>query len=296
MARLWVLGAPDPEMEAIEVLLSDAKETVAYATVNGQRCHPGNAYRSSCEAARGFSGTVYEVECRVDVLHGSATESIDSDANVVTVDHHRPGDPGYGRPPAEFLAASSIGQVLRAMDLPSTPHIAMVAAADHCLGAAYRGECPGIDPAELARFRAAERARNQRRTVDEVMRDINATTAALAAAGLLTLGCDRTVRDMRTCYVCDGRGGACGADETAGYDGPCHCGPRGPWPELPEAATRVGVGYISGPLAGPDGRRKITCSGTAEQVRAFIDFWARSQGLLDVYGDPGRGFAGGYLP
>src|SRR5690606_25622302 len=31
---------------------------------------------------------------------------------VVVIDHHRPGDPGYGRPPEEFLAASSIGQVI----------------------------------------------------------------------------------------------------------------------------------------------------------------------------------------
>src|SRR5690606_13837645 len=28
------------------------------------------------------------------------------------VDHHRPGDPGFGRPPEEFLAASSLGQVI----------------------------------------------------------------------------------------------------------------------------------------------------------------------------------------
>src|SRR3990167_8299068 len=42
-----------------------------------------------------------------------------------------------------------------------------------------------------------------------------------------------------------------------------------PIPELPEAATRLGVGYVSGPLIGPDGRRKYTVSGTPEQVQAW---------------------------
>lgn len=67
-------------------------------------------------------------------------------------------------------------------------------------------------------------------------------------------------------------------------------------PELSEAATRLGVSYIAGPLASPDGRRKITCSGSAEQVRAFLEVWAPGHGLVDLYGDPARGFAGGYVP
>jgi hypothetical protein len=67
-----------------------------------------------------------------------------------------------------------------------------------------------------------------------------------------------------------------------------------PVPELPEAATRDGVSYISGPLIGQDGRRKFTCSGTSEVVQAFIEHWAPVTGLIDIYGDPERGFAGGY--
>ena len=62
------------------------------------------------------------------------------------------------------------------------------------------------------------------------------------------------------------------------------------------SSVREGIGYVSGPLSGPDGRRKYTCSGDSEQVRAFIDAWAPAQGLVGVYGDPARGFAGGYLP
>src|SRR5690606_24433639 len=37
------------------------------------------------------------------------------------------------------------------------------AAADHCLGAAYRGECPGVDPDALMHWRVAQRATFQGR-------------------------------------------------------------------------------------------------------------------------------------
>lgn len=45
-----------------------------------------------------------------------------------------------------------------------------------------------------------------------------------------------------------------------------------------------------------DGRRKVVLGGctTPEIVRAFIASWAR-QGLTGIYGDPERGFAGGYV-
>lgn len=65
-------------------------------------------------------------------------------------------------------------------------------------------------------------------------------------------------------------------------------------PELHEIATRLGIGYIIGPLASPDGRSKYTCSGTSEQVKAFLERWAPGEGLVDLYGDPVSGFAGGY--
>lgn len=66
-----------------------------------------------------------------------------------------------------------------------------------------------------------------------------------------------------------------------------------PIPELPEAATRLGIGYLSGPLIGPDGRKKYTVSGSVVEVRAFFA-WAEREDLVDAYGDPERGFAGAY--
>src|SRR5690606_3150380 len=69
----------------------------------GERVHPGNAYRCPIPVAP-EGATVYAVEC-IDTLP----------EGWVRIDHHRPGDPGYGRPPSEFLSASSLGQVITAL-------------------------------------------------------------------------------------------------------------------------------------------------------------------------------------
>lgn len=312
--HLWALGAPDPEMEAIARLLFAAGETTVYARdSSGRRVHPGNAY----DAAPPEGEALYAIEC------GWRRDDTAPD-NVVTVDHHRPGDPGYGRPAADFLAASSIGQVvsiladtallgLRAIsrwprieadgssyllrgeyrhsaqhgwavclspgqradeyDEPAVsslwacvPHdVVLTAAADHCLGAAYRAACPGVDPDTLMRWRAMARAEFQRRDVDDILRDVEATTAALRTAPRLDIG-GMTVADMRR---------------------------EPPYPELPEAAARAGLPYMSGPLASPDGRRKYTCAGEPAQVRAWMT-WAQHHGYVNIYGDPERGFAGCY--
>lgn len=325
--RIWILGAPDPEMEAIESLLIECGETVVHATSSGKRVHPGNAYRADIPSVP-EGAEVYAVEC-VDVLPDG----------WYRIDHHRPGDPGFGRPPEEFLSASSMGQVIgelaRLGALPKTWgtysetrvlgsgvlstdvdnheidgelrwHVAqhwrenmarmlriprnliMIAAADHCLGAAYAGKCPGVDTKELGRFRAEERARFSGRDVRDVLSDIERTTAALMRAGQIVLA--------------GGGATGCGADH--GYDSLspdyyatiCAADMRRdpPWPELPEAATRAGISYVSGPLECPDGRKKITCSGTREVVEAFMTQWGPAQGLTDIYGDSERGFAGGY--
>lgn len=43
-----------------------------------------------------------------------------------------------------------------------------------------------------------------------------------------------------------------------------------------------------------DGRLKYTVSGEAATIRTFLAGGAAALGLVDTYGDPARGFAGGY--
>lgn len=332
MAKLvFALGAPDPEMEAIEMLLTECWVPYVYATVDGQRVHAGNAYLADVPIVP--TGTkVYAVECINTLPDGWRR-----------IDHHRPGDPGFGRPPAEFFEASSIGQVISALgqhvDYPTTwarvsvsrhphwcghierdtlgyvarttsspgdpgddnddtatatripGHIVMVAAADHCLGAAYAGKCPAVAPIELGKFRATERARYQDRAVCDVLADIESTSQALLCAPMVILHTDSYVAtvDCESSVYC-----SCDACMSRVY-GARDMRRDPPWPELPEAATRAGVSYISGPLDCPDGRKKITCSGSAEAIDAFIRQWGPANGLTGIYGDPVRGFAGGYL-
>lgn len=386
--RIWILGAADPEMESIETLLMQCGETVVHATWEGKRVQGGNAYVADGlqfpdgpAALRplndGSAPHIYLVECHPHAVQrclqcgeqqdlrpenrglvlsdngqaGGLGACGDAHLFVETteIDHHREGDPGFGRAPMEFLRASSLGQVIaklagiagaygeeslfrflhgwgegqeaydaKARALAQSlngprfvhsvargwallvdtrdegdtgglltlhiPHdLVLTAAADHCLGAAYRGKCPGVDPNELMRFRAESRARFQRRPIEAVLAEIEATTAALQEAPAVILDEGFATEDVG------------GFPAQAGVVIARDMRRETPYPELVEAATRLGVGYLSGPLACPDGRRKIACSGDRQQVAAFLREWAPREGLVDCYGDEARGFAGGYL-
>ena len=368
--RVWVLGAPDPEMELIESILRACGEHVEYATVwrDGvrRRVTPAEAYAADVEIGEGLRGlraTAYMVECAPAVLVGSSVDGIDWAGEAITIDHHRPGDPGYGRPPEEFLPASSLGQVIAVLGqvttypaewqrvaVPRHPHwcgaielhrgvwvartageegdpgqdddetataavipaeYVLAAAADHCLAAAYRGECPGVDPDALMRWRVESRAQWQRRPVEAVLADVERAREALRSAPVVVLSHRHIERTTQHCFD----GISCAVDLDG--QGICGCACDGctgqaelvvRWervardmrgrhvPELPEASAREGICFVADGLPGRDGRVKIVCqSGTPEQIRAFMTVWAPAQGLVDIYGDPERGFAGGYL-
>ncbi len=330
--RLWILGAPDPEMEAIESLLSEQGEEVAYATMAGKRVHPGNAYKSDfSELSLMDYSEVVIVECDGDrTPFGSRP--------VTVIDHHRPGDPGYGRPPAEFLPASSVGQVIALLcragilhhtdasdcnyvtgaafvrtlvrtrydwapgpweyqwtdahvigaSAPAGTHdgirdgfsdtrrtmvslmfryrvpeaVIMAAAADHCLSAAYRGECPGVDPDALMRWRVESRAAFQRRSVEAVTADIERAKQELRKADLLP-GAPGEIRNLLW---------------------------HPPIPELPEAALQEGVAFMAALPRGTETQVVLQCASPEEVTWFLSEFPAK-----DKYGDPARGFAGGYI-
>lgn len=334
--RIWILGASDPEMTAIESLLRQCGERVVYAeSAPGVRVHSGNSYRAlwPSELGGGLSDTdLYLVECAV-VYDPLISPIWGGTRSTYILDHHRPGDPGYGRPPADFFKSSSIGQVvitLARLGVCAWPlaggadsgqavwvdsggvtwlpvcrqwldkfggkspcswavvprEIVLTAAADHCLGAAYAGQCPGVDPDELLAFRAASRAAHQGRTIEAVLADIESAHAALLAAPVIELNPPAHTYDHDTAHsVCDG----CNYEsETVRDMRATHV------PELPEAGTRYGIAYMARGLPLADGRNKIVVSGTPEVIRAFIAEWSPAQGLVDLYGDPARGFAGGY--
>lgn len=316
-ARLWILGAADPEMTAIKTLLRDAGETVAYAVgPDGQRVHPGNAYRAEwvSTVVSGRIGHIYLVECDGLSIRRLAA---DEGAAVIAIDHHRPGDPGYGRPPEEFLAASSIGQVVSELgrlgsalltnwgvghcddscpagtiigweDTPEVSigepgcnrniprDIVLTAAADHCLEAAYRGRCPGVDPDTLMRYRTEQRATFRGVPVEHVAAEIEAARRRIRQT--ITDAVAYTTADTHPlgahCYdLADLRGDTI--------------------PELPEAACREGVAYLAA-VRDRDGREKVTLGAASPDLVRRFTAGEIVPGLTGYYGDPARGFAGGY--
>lgn len=295
MSRLWLLGAPDPEMERIERLLREAGERFEYVRdATGARVRPDNAYRASAPDIPSGVNTVFLVESEVDGLR----EGDSPPWKVVCIDHHRPGDPGYGKPPVEFLSGSSLGQVLSVLwgpirqdkggwvagDRLIPEDLILAAASDHCPAAAYQGRCPGVDPSRLMEWRIEVRARFQGRSPDAIRRDVMNAVEAVSTAPWVELAEGVRVRDLRGKVV----------------------------PELPEALLWTGQAAVARvrlripTTASPndrDGRWKIVLLGAGEgtsvgkaPVEAFLGGWAQKQGLQDLYGDPARGFAGGFEP
>jgi hypothetical protein len=252
MKYFFVLGARDPEMVEITRVLDSQGIGYTFATLAGLPVRSSEAYRST-----GVQGLVPKdahlvfVECSVMGL-------IPDDL----CDHHNPGDPGYGRPPEQYLQGSSLGQVLTLLGLEPTPEQKIIAAADHCLRHAYEGACPGIDPKELAAWRERSRAEVRGIPVEELQ--------------------DRIVRAMKDLKEAP-------RIQIAGEDVAWFPATASMPEEVPEASARLGIPFCYVRREG--GRAKSGIMSAGENV---IRTWMKDCGLKDVYGDPARGFAGGY--
>jgi len=283
MDNVFILGAADPEMNAIENLLALYDIRFEYAQADGKRVHPGNAYQAD-QVILEVGETAVLVECQPKAV----TFEDGFPAEVIRIDHHRPGDPGYGRKPAEYWEASSIGQVFRFLELAPSREAKVIAAADHCLTAAYAGQCPGIDPDGLMEWRMRSRAAFQERPVEWVLVDVRAAMEQIRTAPIIYLmPCTGGIDDHEHQIYC-------GCPDGMGFHPVTDL--RGPAiDELPEAAARMGRAIMAGPLPCPDGRKKIVLQSADPPT---IKAWLAGGGPADVidrYGDPERGFAGGYL-
>lgn len=291
----WILGASDPEMARIEEVLLE--EGIAYyaATARGAvRVTPRDAYASEI---------VVEFAC---VLVECGGPSLDEHC-AYRIDHHREGDRGFGRPPAEYMDGSSLGQVLAVLGREPTEEDRLVAAADHCLAAAYAGHCPGVDPDSLHAHRCAERgawlSRGPGSGRDEAREAValaaRATTTVLDHAGPLAWAdAVRGAGSATTSVLAEAPTILLGGVEVLDLR------ELGTLPELPTALVRSGQAavYRMVPLAGArDPRAKVGIIGAGEgsvpgraPVAAFLAGEGPAAGLGDLYGDPARGFAGGY--
>jgi hypothetical protein len=250
----FVLGARDPEMREIAKVLKEDNRALVHAA---RAALPVSA-RSAYEA----DGVVHLTRS------GRGTPAmLLPDAPAVFVEctlHHNPGDPGYAMPPERYLEGASIGQTLRLLEREPSATQRLLAAADHCLTAAYQGACPGVDPKELLFLRASWRARMTGRSLSDVVD-----------------GIVHAAKQVRRRYDSEFR-------ESVFLD------PTEIPPDLAEGGAYAGRAIRYCELF-PNGELKEMLKGASpEHIERFMDAH-RARGR-EVYGNPHRGYAGAYLP
>lgn len=249
--RVFVLGAPDPEMSEIERVLDELGETWRFACVRGSRVRADNAYQAdSLNQPLPMGAELVFVECAVMGLRAGTL-----------IDHHHPGDPGYGMPPERYLEGSSLGQTLTLLGLEPSEEQRIIAAADHCPTQAYRGACPGVPVEALAAWRTRTRAMRRGVSLQEMENAIEEARAILEAAPKVDI-CGESIAFVEVNHT-----------------------------ELSEASARYGIPFMylerhrhQRPKFGILGGKPTT-----------IRTWMAECGLAGVYGDPMRGYAGGYV-
>jgi len=259
----FLLGAQDPEMREIQRVIAAAGMKYLHAARDGIRCSARNAYLANGAVVAGRDQTSREAV----VLPHAALIMVEchllGHVPVARVDHHYPGDPGYDRPPQQYLAGSSLGQVLTLLEREPDNTQRLIAAGDHCLTAAYQGQCPDVDPHELLFLRASWRASMSGRSLVDVMSGI------LDAASYLEKHFDSD------------------AGESVFLD------PVEVPLDLPEAAAYAGKPIRYRELL-PGGELKEMLKGaTPENIERFMQTHAEAG--RSVYGNPFRGYAGTYF-
>ena len=259
---VFVLGAFDPEMREIAHVLRGAARRYLHAAKGGGRVSTRTAYEADAVLRPSrWPARVAMLPPQEPAVFVECT--VRGHAPLARVDHHNPGDPGYAMPPARYLEGASIGQTLRLLEREPTPTQRLLAAADHCLTAAYQAQCPGVDPKELLFMRAAWRAKVSGRSVTDVIDGV------LHAA-------KQVVRRYDTAY-----------EESVFLD------PTQNPPDLAEGAAYVGRAVRYRELF-PEGTLKEMLKGGAPaHIERFMAMH-RLQGR-EVYGNPYRGYAGAYI-
>lgn len=175
------------------------------------------------------------------------------------------GDPGYSAPPSEYWEGSSIGQVATMVGAKHAD-FKLVAAGDHCLSAAMRGECKGIEPRELMSWRISARAAMARIQPWVLRRRIERAAERVLELPRLNIAGTEVVD---------------GSFERT--------------PELRDAAALVRVPILTTRTL-PSGQLKVGLYGAEpDVVSAWLTAMRDSDSVDHAYGNPFREFAGAVL-
>lgn len=312
MSRWWVLGARDPEMDAIENLLKGAAEPFFYAVhSDGTRVTPGTAYMAD-DILPPNGGVTSDAVGRA-VLVECAVPSWTALNAAAVCDHHYPGQPGYEAGPEDFLRGSSIGQVisLLARDRATLPFkrrewfdpgvgftpgaleqneigvwgvsgVADVDSSEMC--AAYWAIIPMdlVFTAALDHCPAAAYAGKCPGLAPQALREWWIDRRAYEQ------GLSRTAIRERISIALNEIAGA--PRICVGPDTVVDCRDVAYVPELPEAAAFAGIPILTAPQA--QGQRRLMLRhATPEAVEEFLR--KPPEPLHQMFGVPARGYAGG---
>lgn len=258
----FVLGGSDTEMKHIQEIATSLGHQIIFASKGGQRVTRGYAYEA--ESPKPKLGDVW-VECQ----HKDYTKPEMFSLGITIVDHHYEGDPGYGKPPAEYWEASAVGQVYTLLGLEPTQKARFIAAGDHCLYAAYHSMCPGIDKKAFVDHRMAFFQRNK--TEDQFNKKKSAVISAAKAAKKIKLGKLQVV-DMTE------------FSET-----------HGGW--LSDVSCMLNMKFVTiKPHKDKDWVKYFVGNLSRKEIEYFTDELMPSMGeIITVYGDPTRQFAGAII-
>lgn len=217
--------------------------------------HAGNAYQADPINFHAHPGlTPVWVECR----------SNDYQSNHIIIDHHRAGDPGYGLQSHDYWLGSSIGQLCMLIGHKRTHELSITAAADHCLSHAYKGMCPGVSPDSLRKWRAKTRAEFQGISVAQLESYVGQAILMLRNKPIIMINGEEFI-DAR----------------------------QGKIKEFSEASAILGESVMYEVYDFKFKRIKVgVLGGECHKISAWLR-WAETF-LVDTYGDPQRGYAGGY--
>ena len=289
----YILGSMDMEMAIIKHLLQTENCLVVHATTNGfTRVRASKAYMAAETASQ---STVW-IECAP-----KGGKQLIAKSGGILIDHHQEGDIGYHKGPEDYLAGSSIGQLLYFMlqngyrpswDSECTyekdgysyeegkaclsyngikyvvPYeYKYAAAADHCLANAYKGSCPAIDVEALKLWRVTKLAKFRNSDTATLLRNIAKEEAVLESCPIIMLG-EHKVIDARHEVL--------------------HLSK--------EAGANLGLPLLtSKELMAGNGAKIMLQATNPELISFFMEEWAKTMNLTSVYGNRNRGIAGGFI-
>jgi len=259
---VYLAGAKDPEMErAIDILTLEGK-TVIQAKKGGVPVHAANAYEADNEE---------------DIPPGAKVIFMECGFLIKRFDHHRPGDPGYGKGPLLYWEASSIGQVYAHLGLPQPKpgHKDLILAAmDHCYNAAMKGECPGVTTEEVLQVKLESIVNATKKTMGEVSASTEEFRKKILSSPIIKIG-GEAIYDLQ---------------ENTGI------GYTLPYLTAQVAAVLDGVPVVIHvhDKEGETTERHHLCGDIGEEtLEYFMKTWGPKNGYTKIYGSPSRGYAGG---